>query len=319
MDSFPLICHQCGGPLPRQARWRTVSCTYCAAQVTRPANVVEAKRFHEAYLRACAADGPTLGCAGQRYRTLAQLGMGATARLMLAERIGVCPERVVLKVAHDASCAGRMKRESQILTDLQDDSASGAAYFTQRLPQALAFGNLEQPDGGGSEALVLRNPTGFWGSLAHVRANHPRGIDARHSVWMWRRTLDVLAYVHSAGWAHGDISPGHLLVHPRDHGILIIGWAGAQRVSAGDAACVRDLRQSAWVMRALLCAGDGDAVPAIPGSVPAPLAALLRRSSEDISWCASIGAQGLGDELVTAASTAFGAPKFIDFSPNPQP
>lgn len=317
MDAFPLLCHQCGGSLPRQARWRTVACTYCGAEVTRHARVVEATRFREAYQRACVADGPTIRCGGQQYRVVAQLGAGANARLMLADRIGACGERVVLKLAREGCAAGRLLRESQVLADLQDDSAVGAAYFTMRLPQAVAYGIAEEADGRGGEALVLRNPAGFWGSLVDAHANYPGGIDARHVVWMWRRTLDVLAYVHAGGWTHGAINTGHLLVHPRDHGILIIGWAGAQR-NSGDAAFARDLGQAAWSMRALLGASGRRPVPALPGSVPAPLAALLRRASEDGAWCAAVGARGMAEELVSAAAAAFGAPKFIDFTPTPQ-
>lgn len=108
MDAYPLICHQCGGPLPRQARWRTVTCPYCDAQVTRHAQVIEATRFREAYQRACATDGPTVGFGGGRYRVLAQLGAGANARVMLAERVGACAERVVLKIALAGSPAGRL-------------------------------------------------------------------------------------------------------------------------------------------------------------------------------------------------------------------
>jgi hypothetical protein len=318
MDAFSVSCQQCGAPLPRQARWRTVTCTYCSAQFTH-AKVILAKRFREAFERAGTSDGPTLACAGQRYRVLAPLASGAHTRILLAERIGALRERVVLKVWGDGAPTGRLLREREVLAQLQDDSAAGAAYFTQRLPQVVAFGVGEEPGGRSSEMLVLRSPTGFWGSLATVRASYPRGIDARHAVWMWRRTLDVLAYVHATGWAHGNLHPGHLLVHPGDHGILIIGWADAQRVDVGDAAYGRDLQQTAWSMRALLATGDGDGAPSIPDSVPSPLAALLRRVSEDRAWCAATGAQGVHDELVAAAATSFGTPRFIEFSPNPQP
>lgn len=318
MDTFPVNCQQCGAPLPRQARWLTVTCTYCGAQFTH-AKVVEAKRFREAYLRACVADVASLDCAGQRYRVLAPLAAGAHTRITLAERIGALRERVVLKVADDGAPPGRLLRESEVLAQLQDDGTAGAAYFTQRLPQLVAFGRAKAAGGSDNEVLVLREPAGFWGSLAAVRANYPRGIDARHAVWMWRRTLEVLAYVHAAGWAHGNLHPGHLLVHPGDHGILIIGWADARRARAGSAACARDLRQAAWSIRALLAAGDGNGPPPIPDAVPAPLAALLRRASEDQDWCRAVGAQGINDQLVAAAAAAFGAARFIVFSPTPQP
>jgi hypothetical protein len=66
-------------------------------------------------------------------------------------------------------------------------------------------------------------------------------------------------------------------------------------------------------MRALLAGGDD--AEALPASVPAPLAELLRRASEDERWCASVGAQGLDQRLLAAAQAAFGPPRFIDFSP----
>jgi len=139
---------------------------------------------------------------------------------------------------------------------------------------------------------------------------------------MWRRILDMLAFAHAAGWTHGALHPAHLLVHPRDHGILLIGWAGAARAAAGSAAMARDLQQAAWAMRAMLAgAGSGAGAdqdpPAIPATVPAPLAKLLRRASEDAAWCATVGATGQDSLLVAAALDAFGAPAFVEFSPGP--
>ena len=54
---------------------------------------------------------------------------------------------------------------------------------------------------GARQALVLRHPTGFWGSLQDVQQANPQGIDPRHAVWIWRRMLEVLAgsYQHGIG------------------------------------------------------------------------------------------------------------------------
>lgn len=324
MNGGAPICPQCGAPLPRQASWRPVTCSYCSAVVPPTVKVVEAQRFHDAWLRSAALDADYQhSCAGQRYRVIAPLAQGQHARVLLAERIGALSERVVIKVPHDDAAALRLRRESGILKQLQQERA-GAAYFSQRLPQLVAIGKDGDSGGEGRDILVLRHPTGFWGSLAAARLNYPGGIDARHMVWMWRRTLEVLGYVHAGGWAHGAIHPGHMLVHPRDHGVLLIGWADATRFGSADtraasSACGRDLQQAAWSMRSLL-AGDGadDSAPAIPASVPAPLASLLRRASEDAAWCASTGAVALDEQLVAAAAQAFGAPRFLVFSPTRQ-
>ncbi|MBI1889865.1 MAG: protein kinase family protein [Burkholderiales bacterium] len=321
-----LICPQCGAPLPRQAAWRMVTCTYCGVDVTRNENFVRAAAFHEAYERAY---GPsiehlsTLRCQGHRYRVLTQLGYGSTAKIVLAQRIGPLPERVVIKLAHSSAAPDRLKREYQNLQRLQANQSIGSAYFSQRLPQPIAFGTAEELGGNRREALVLRNQPGFWGSLAEVRRNYPGGIDPRHAVWMWRRVLEVLGYIHQIGWAHGHLAPEHLLVHPEDHGILIIGWADAQQLAGSSGSTPsfsrpgpgRDLAQSAWTIRALLAGGDDE--PKIPASIPPALTRLLKNASEDIHWCTKLGAAGLDQALKTAAREAFGPPQFVHFTPTP--
>lgn len=316
MEAATLTCPQCGGPLPRQALWRSVVCKYCAAEVTRSESVVSRAGFRQAYQRAHAAPGgnATVACGASQYRILKPIGVGATAQLLLAERTGPARERVVLKVAHAGVAEGHLAKEREVLDALQADSSSGAAYFTQQLPQLAGHGTT----GDGRPALVLRSPAGYWGSLACVRDNHPAGIDPRHAVWMWRRALGVLAHVHACGWVHGRLSPDHWLVNPADHGILLIGWAGARRTGGGaaqPAERARDLVQTAWTIRMMLAAGDGE--PAIPASTPQPLASLLARASEDAAWCGATGAAGLDETLVSAAHEAFGEPRFIDFNPSP--
>lgn len=315
MEPVCLICPQCGAPLPRQALWRTVTCVYCTADVTRSEDVVHASRFRDAYQRAIAAPAPTIGCGHRQYRAIAQLGAGAHAKVVLADRVGALTERVVLKIAHADVPHDHLTREKDVLDQLQAGTAPGSAYFSKRLPQAVALGS----SGNAQRVLVLRHPTGFWGSLADVKRHHPQGIDARHVVWMWRRVLEVLAYAHADHWAHGNLAPEHLLVHPNDHGILIIGWARARRCrpSAADrgAWLARDLMQLAWSMRVMLSNARDE--PAIPCSTPRPLAALLTQASTDAAWCIAQGAEGLNELLGRAARASFGSPRFVHFSPTP--
>lgn len=306
-----LTCPQCGGALPRQALWRMVACPYCQAQVTRSAQVVQRAEFRAALERLNArpgGPGPMLSIGGRRYRVLAALARGAASDVMLAERFAVVPERVTVKLAHGT--AHTLAREAEVLQQLQALQGPGAAYFSQRLPQVVALSRTSEV-GHERDALVLRQPVGFWGSLAEVQRAHPHGLqDERHAVWLWRRLLDVLGYVHGAGWTHGDVSPGHALVHPGDHGVLLIGWSRARQ--GGDAA--RDLMQSAWTVRALLH-GPEDTEPAISARLPRPLADLLHTASTDAAWCGRVGAAGIDQALVAAARAAFGPPQFVPFHP----
>lgn len=319
MHFSALTCPQCAAPLPRQASWRMVTCTFCGAVVTRSKSVVEAAKFREAYARAQAhamATGASasrvLRLNGQRYRVLTRLGTGERTEVYLAERISPLPQRVTLKLAHSATKPGSLADEAKILEQLQSIKSPGAEYFTQRLPQPMRAGVFKEAAGPEREALILRYPCGYWGSLADVLRFAPAGIDPRHGVWIWRRILEVLAFVHESGWSHGDLAPEHFLVNSRDHGVLIIGWAKARAVTDTHS-IARDLMQSAWSVRALLSGGKG--APRFSSRIPAPFADLLLRCSEDASWSASTGARGLERALHAAAHEAFGPPKFIPFNP----
>ena len=307
MDFQSLNCPQCGGILPRQAIWRTVACPYCDATVTRSDSVVDIARFHEALQRfQNDPAGQDARCGERRYRIIRQLYQGAGSRLMQARRCGQLGEHVVLKYAD----VTKLEREHDVLRQLQAAEIPGAAYFSQRLPESIALG----PDGNGGSVLVLRHPPGYWGSLAEVHRHYGSGLDARHVVWMWRRLLEVLAHAHTIGWIHGRVSLEHMLVHPADHGVFLVGWSAAKRHADQSL----DLLQSAWSMRALLAGQSiGDDAPAIPASVPAPLAEVLHRACSDGHWLRSHCASGLHNAVTRAAEAAFGPPRFVHFHPTP--
>lgn len=306
-----LSCPQCGGPLPRQASWRMVACPQCRAMVTRSSRVVERRTFHEAWLRSRVVDDAgarLLRLKGRTYRVLAPLGDGDGCELLSAIACGPLPERVTIKLARDGTNA--LAAEADVLERLQQLDGPSSAYFSQRLPQLVAFGTTEA-FGDPRDALVMRQPAGYQGTLDDVLAHHPSGLrDPRHAVWLWRRVLEVLAYVHGADWTHGDLRAAHMLVNPGDHGLLLVGWARARR--GGSVA--RDLMQSAWTIRALLH-GDSDGPPPLGPRVPTPLADLLRLASEDATWCAQHGAAEIDRQLAAAARQAFGRPQFIPFNP----
>jgi serine/threonine protein kinase len=315
MDFISLTCPQCGGSLPRQARWRMVHCPYCNSLVTRSDDVVQSARFHQSLLNANESIPPAPHCiniSGTKFRVLAPLGGGDHSEVYLAERMNRLPERVIIKCARHGVRSGQLSEENKILRALQSLETSGSPYFSQRLPQPVDVGNVDDT---GREVLVLRQPVGFWGSLEDVLHYHQSGVDARHAVWIWRRILDVLSFIHDNGWSHGNLHPGHLLVHPSDHGILIIGWHQALQLKKDSDKKVRDLKQSAWSIRALLSGNTDD--PGFGSKTPAPLVEVLKHASEDTVYCASLGAAGIDDALKSAAFESFGSPVFVPFCPVP--
>lgn len=64
-------------------------------------------------------------------------------------------------------------------------------------------------------------------SLAEIMSAYPRGLDFRDVVWIFKRTLYALWFVHGKGVVHGAVLPPHVLVHPTGHGAKLIDWCYA--------------------------------------------------------------------------------------------
>lgn len=302
-----LACPQCSAPLPRVAIWRSVKCGSCGALITRTESMVQRDTFRQALNRA--RQGTTVGdairCGGESYQLMQRLGTGDVSEVYLAQRMGPLPFVATIKLSTTSSAAARYAREAQVLTELRDDADDGAAaaYTAQRLPEVMGIGVVD--DGSGRHALILRHPPGCWGTLEALHSRFPQGIDPRHAVWIWRRILDVLHFIHTQGWSHGDVRPEHALVQPQDHGVHLISWGSAQK-GAGLAAQSADLSRSARVVQVLVSSSGS-----LASNVPPDIAQLLTRAAQDTAFCQAEGASGLDTLLRTAARAAFGPPAFL--------
>lgn len=64
-------------------------------------------------------------------------------------------------------------------------------------------------------------------SLVEVKQAYPDGLDPRDAAWMWRRLLAAICDAHSREFAHCAIMPEHVLIHPEDHGLVLVDWCYA--------------------------------------------------------------------------------------------
>ena len=48
--------------------------------------------------------------------------------------------------------------------------------------------------------------------------------DPRDVAWMWRRLLTGLGWAHRAGVVHGAVFEEHVLIHPEQHGVVLVDW-----------------------------------------------------------------------------------------------
>ncbi|WP_297628921.1 hypothetical protein [Nocardia sp.] len=88
---------------------------------------------------------------------------------------------------------------------------------------------------------VLNALTEGFVTLEEVRAAYPNGLDARDYAWMHRRLLRCLSGAALAGWVHTALSPANVLIHPRLHGVVLVGWSFATRPGLPAAATLGSL------------------------------------------------------------------------------
>lgn len=61
-------------------------------------------------------------------------------------------------------------------------------------------------------------------SLLSLSQRYPEGLHGRHLGWIGKRILLALTWAHAAGVVHGAVTPEHILVCKRNHGIVLCDW-----------------------------------------------------------------------------------------------
>ncbi|MEV6211933.1 molecular chaperone DnaJ [Kitasatospora sp. NPDC051914] len=134
--------------------------------------------------------------------------------------------RVLLKIPRSAADNDLMEREAAALTRL---ARHGDRRFHAYAPTLLeSFGHQDAGDPAAEPRQVnaLVRQSGLR-PLTDVLAAYPDGIDPRDAAWIWRRLLVALGYAHRAGVRHGAVLPEHVLVHPAEHGLVLVDWCYA--------------------------------------------------------------------------------------------
>ena len=206
-----VTCDGCGAPL--EARWTeiTVTCRYCGAENTpgRLGDPVPPVVPDDGRLR--------IHVDGRTYVVEGRLAVGDSSDVFRARWANRLSELVVIKVLRVKDDELLLRNESRILHTLCSEGG-----YLGRLPRPVAAG----PSNAGF-VTVQEWRSGFYLTLVDVQNAHPGGIDGRIVVWIWKRTLELLAWAHRHRIAHGAVVPPHVLIHPRAHGAMLVGWTGA--------------------------------------------------------------------------------------------
>ncbi len=262
----------------------------------------------------------------------ALIARGEISDVYVAERARWPSERVLFKVLRDQEDAPLFEQEWRALGFLQKSTAKGADTFTTLVPQPVGHGVIQSGNHAGAGALVLRWSPGFVHTLEAARRAYPGGIEPRASIWMWRRILEVLSFLHRSGIVHGAVLPQHLLTQEHEHGIRLVGYSCADSPGTGLQAVntrfeafypaealksqtlslAMDVRMSARCIAFVL--GADPLAQKMPSSVPPSLAALVQSvASDDTDGASGEDAWALRERLGELAHALYGPPSFVPF------
>lgn len=330
-----LMCPQCGAPLAASKFARTLVCSYCGATVQLDESSVSAATFHEA-LRVWNSPQsyqiPSWISIGESHWALDNcLAHGDISDVYTGQRARWPTELVILKLLRDPRHTALFENEWEMLQALQRSDAPGSDTFTLLIPQPVIHGEITGGERAGTRASLFRWTSGFHHTFDEVLRAYPQGIPPIASIWIWRRILEVLSFIHNSGIVHGAVLPSHLLVQENEHGVRLVGYSAAgpvgeklRVISRGHEAfypksvqstsiltAQLDLTMSARCMIAMLGGDPGSG--SLPAAIPAPLAHLVREIALAHPTRSSAGkdAWSIREELGVIAGDVFGPPRFV--------
>jgi serine/threonine protein kinase len=163
-------------------------------------------------------DGGLLTTPRGRYRLGPRVASGDVADLYALDG-----DAALLKVPRSPADNDLMDAEVRALTRLAEHGDPRHRAYAPRLVESFTH---EDARGARRTAVVLERLHGFV-TLADVARARPDGLDPRDAAWMWRRLLAGLGWAHQAGVVHGAVLPEHVLIHPAEHGLVLVDWCYA--------------------------------------------------------------------------------------------
>ena len=275
---------------------------------------------------------PRLTVGGRTYLVRGLLAKGRYSNVYLARWVVRLGETVCIKVARTDAGRDALRREQQSLRDLWKSDAQGAPYFLQQLPPPIDHGPV-RIDGEEFWVSVLQWRPGFHTSLERAVERRDGRLDGRILVWVVKRALETLSFIHRSGYVHGALTPDHILLHPREHGAILTGFSSAQRITSSLKRPVsypsdprwRDLYPAVFLQGAaptpaddiaLLCRSilhaAGTSWINRSGSLPAALGRVLRDAADGTI----ADAWELREQVTAAAAAGYGAPKYSPLEPD---
>ena len=314
MVTYTLVtCPQCNAPLPNLAPTGVMHCDYCGVALVPSTGGVRLMQPPESDLP---DPGRTrLWAGGRRYILDGRVAKGSSSDVFLARFDHRLSETVVIKMLRAADDLDVFKHEWEVLNALPRATRDGVAHFSRLMPSPVTFGEARvgvHGTEGTRQVMVLGYASGFVHTFNDVHSEYSSGIPAGASIWLWKRVLESLAWLHGAGWVHCAVLPEHLLVHAGDHGVRLVGFSCATRVGEKVKTTVRGVSPGVVAQPAIDLSMSAQAMKFLLGaSVPEPLQKLLDRVTNDAASFADGWA--LIAEVDAVARQLFGPPQYVPF------
>ena len=122
--------------------------------------------------------------------------------------------KIAIKLVEDPADNDLFQNEINILQFF----AKEASIYSKHLPTVLDEFKTSE----GQLGTIFRQIDAY--DAYSIREKYTEGVPQRHIIWMFRRALSLLGYVHSKGIIHGNIEPAHIMVRPKDHNVYLIDW-----------------------------------------------------------------------------------------------
>lgn len=118
-------------------------------------------------------------------------------------------------------------------------------YRNYHLRTIDSFRHRDVSTGKDRRAVVVTWLDGFV-SLADIIAAYPAGINARDMAWIARRLFIALDLAHTLDLAHGAVFPEHVMVHPTDHGLVLVDWTHSRSFNEKLTTAVSSYYKDGW-------------------------------------------------------------------------
>jgi hypothetical protein len=141
----------------------------------------------------------------------------------------------LLKITRDPADNDLLDREAAALARLR---GAGDKRLLAYAPALIGCQRHKAPDTGVERRANLISRLDGFVTLADVHAAYPAGLDPRDAAWMWRRLLVAVGFAHRAGVIHTAVVPEHVLIHPVEHGLILVDWCYAITQPGGLAVAV---------------------------------------------------------------------------------